>query len=108
NIGGKLFSEVIETLGDWGKVSCVGRLAGPVPEFNTAALFFKRIRIGGVAVSSYSNKESRAAWEEILRLLGRTGARPVVDGVFEFEELPQAFERLARGPMGKVLMRVGI
>jgi hypothetical protein len=44
---------VIETLGDQGKVSLVGRLAGPVPEFNTAALFFRRIRLGGVAVSTY-------------------------------------------------------
>jgi len=106
NIGGRLFSEMIDTLGDWGKVSCVGRLAGPVPEFNTATLFFKRIRIGGVAVGSYTNKESREAWEAILRLLGRTGARPVVDQVFEFEQLPKAFERLARGPMGKVLLQV--
>ncbi len=106
NIGGKLFSEMIETLGDWGKVSCVGRLAGPVPEFNTASLFFRRIRIGGVAVSSYSNKESRAAWDEILRLLGRTGARPVVDSVFSFDDLPKAFERLSGGVMGKVLIAV--
>jgi hypothetical protein len=30
-----------------------------------------------------------------------------VDQVFSFEQLPQAFERLAKGPMGKVLLRVG-
>jgi NADPH2:quinone reductase len=30
-----------------------------------------------------------------------------VDRVFPFEELPQAFERLAQGPMGKVLLKVG-
>jgi NADPH:quinone reductase len=47
NIGGKLLPEVIETLADLGKISLVGRLAGPVPNFNTAALFFRRIRMGG-------------------------------------------------------------
>lgn len=106
SIGGRLLPQVIETLGDQGKVSLVGRLAGPVPEFNTAALFFRRIRLGGVAVGAYSNPESRAAWEAVLGLLARTGARPVVAGVFPFEQLPQAFASLAQGPMGKVLLEV--
>jgi NADPH:quinone reductase len=105
NIGGKLLPEVIDTLGDLGKVSVVGRLAGPVPNFNTASLIFRRIRLGGVAVSAYNTGESRAAWGEILRVLSRTGARPLVDSVFAFGDLPKAFEKLAQGPMGKVLLR---
>lgn len=106
NIGGKLLLEVIETLGDLGKVSLVGRLAGPVPNFNTATLFFRRLRLGGVAVGAYTNAEARAAWLEVLKLLARTGARPLVDSIFPFEKLPQAFARLAEGPMGKVLLKV--
>jgi NADPH2:quinone reductase len=106
NVGGRILPEVIETLGDLGKVSVVGRLAGPVPSFNTATLFFRRIRIGGVAVGAYTNAEARAAWEQVLLLLARTGARPLVDSVFPFEELPKAFKRLAEGPMGKVLLQV--
>ena len=98
--------EVIETLGDLGNVSVFGRLAGPVPSFNTATLFFRRIRIGGVAVGAYTNAEARAAWEQVLKVLSRTGARPLVDSVFPFEELPKAFKRLAEGPMGKVLLQV--
>jgi NADPH2:quinone reductase len=106
NIGGPLFSDVIETLGEWGKVSVVGRLAGPVPEFNTAALFFKRLRIGGVAVGSYTNAESRAAWTKILAILDASNARPLVDRVLPFDQLPAAFARLAEGPLGKVVVRV--
>jgi NADPH2:quinone reductase len=106
NIGGKLLPQVIDTLGDNGRVSLVGRLAGPVPNFNTASLFFKRLRMGGVAVGSYTNAESRAAWGEVRRLLARRGARPLVDSIFPFEQLPKAFERLAKGPMGKVLLKV--
>ena len=106
NIGGKLLPQVISTLGDFGRVSLVGRLAGPVPSFNTATLFFRRIRLGGVAVGACTNAESRAAWQEVLSLLGRTGSRPQVDQVFPFEQLPQAFERLAQGPMGNVLLAV--
>lgn len=106
NIGGKLLPEVIDTLGDLGKVSVVGRLAGPVPSFNTATLFFRRLRIGGVAVGSYTPEEGQAAWQEVLRLMAKAGAKPLVDKVFPFEQLPQAFERLAHGPMGKVLLKV--
>jgi NADPH2:quinone reductase len=106
NIAGKLLPEVIETLGDQGKASLVGRLAGPVPNFNTAALFFRRLRLGGVAVGAYTNAESRAAWQEVLGLLTRTGARPLVDEIFSFDQLPKAFERLALGPMGKVLVAI--
>jgi NADPH:quinone reductase len=107
NIGGKLLPEVIDTLGELGKVSLVGRLAGPVPSFNTAALFFRRIRMGGVAVGASTPAESQENWRQVLALLARTGARPQVDQVFPFDQLPAAFERLAQGPMGKVLLAVG-
>ncbi len=107
NIGGKLLPEVIDTLGEQGRVSLVGRLAGPVPNFNTATLFFRRLRIGGVAVGAYTPAEGLTAWQEVLRLLSRSGARPLGDRVFQFEQLHQPFERLAQGSMGKVLLRVG-
>jgi len=106
NVGGKFLPEVIDTLADLGRVSLVGRLAGPVPSFNTATLFFRRIRLGGVAVGAYNTAEARAAWAEVLRLLARTGARPLVDSVFPFQEIHAAFARLSEGPLGKVLLRV--
>ena len=106
NIGGTLFSELIEMLGEWGKVSVVGRLAGPVPQFNTSALLFRRIRVGGVAVGSYTHSESQAAWDSIVATLLHTGAKPVIDHIFPFAELPAAFARLAEGPLGKVVVAV--
>jgi NADPH:quinone reductase len=78
-----------------------------VPEFNTAALFFKRNRIGGVAVSDYTADVAQAVWKQIVRQLNATGRRPVIDHIFLFEEVKPAFARLAHGPMGKVLVRVG-
>lgn len=107
SVGGGLLPEVIETLGMNGRVSVVGRLAGPVPSFNTATLFFRRIRLGGVAVGTYTNEETHAAWAVVLGLMAKTGARPIVDQVFEFGEVQGAFARLAAGPMGKVLVKVG-
>jgi NADPH2:quinone reductase len=106
NVGGEGFNQILSTMANQGRVSVVGRLAGPVPTFNTASLFFRRLKIGGVAIASYSNEQSREAWKNILQILSRTGARPLIDEVFAFEQLPAAFARLARGPMGKVLVRI--
>ncbi len=106
NIGGSLLPEVIHTLGDHGKVSVVGRLAGPVPQFNTSTLLFRRLRLGGVAVGAYTNAEARFAWQSILGLMDRIRATPQIDRVFAFDQLPAAFARLAAGPMGKVLLAV--
>jgi NADPH2:quinone reductase len=106
NIGGELFKKVIDSLGDHGKISVVGMLAGPVPQFNTASLLFRRLRVGGVAVGAYTNAESRSAWKQILDVLGKRNARPLVDHVFSFDQVIPAFERLREGPMGKVLVRV--
>jgi NADPH2:quinone reductase len=104
NVAGTLLPEVIATLDYGGRVSLVGRLAGPVPEFNTGTLFFRRLRIGGVAASTYTNAGARAAWQTIVALLVKTNAKPIVDSVLPFEQLPKAFERLIAGPMGKVLI----
>jgi NADPH2:quinone reductase len=106
NIGGPLFSHVLDTLGDRGRVSCVGRLAGPVPEFNTAALLFRRLRVGGIMVGAYTPAESQAAWARVVGTLRAAGATPIVDSVWEFDQLKDAFARLAKGPMGKVVLRV--
>ncbi|HEY3439440.1 MAG TPA: zinc-binding dehydrogenase [Paludibaculum sp.] len=106
SVGGALFNQVVATLGLRGSISVVGRSAGPVPEFNTAMLFFRRNRIGGVSVGDYTSAEAQTAWLEIVRRLNQLDRRPVVDAVFPFTDVKAAFARLAEGPMGKVLIRV--
>ncbi|HEV2294670.1 MAG TPA: zinc-binding alcohol dehydrogenase family protein [Tepidisphaeraceae bacterium] len=107
NIAGELFPRVIDVLGMNGKVSVVGQLAGPVPRFSTAALFFRRLRIGGVAVGTYTPPQSQSAWRAVVELMDRAKARPIVDSVFPFEQIQEAFARLKHGPMGKVLVGIG-
>ena len=106
NIAGDTFPRIIDVMALHGRISCVGRLAGPVPNFNTGTLFFRRLRIGGVAIGTYTNQETHAAWSSVLQTLTKTNAKPLIDHIFPFDEVPQAFARLAHGPMGKVLVRV--
>ncbi len=106
NVAGPIFEGVVATLGNHGKISVVGRSAGEVRNFNTGTLFFKRLRIGGVAVGSYTSDEARAAWDAVVNLLGNSGVKPVIDQVFPFESLPAAFERSSSDHLGKELISV--
>ncbi len=106
SVGGALFNQIVALLGYGGRVSVVGRSGGAVPEFNTATLFFRRNRIGGVAVGDFTPASAQAAWPEIVTRLQTIGKRPVVDGIHAFADVKQAFARLNEGPMGKVLVRI--
>jgi NADPH:quinone reductase len=106
NIAGPLLPRVIESLGPNGRVSCIGQLAGPVPQFSPATLFFKRIAMKGVFVGAYNAAQARAAWGKVLELLKHSKARPIVDSIFPFDRAMEAFERLKQGPMGKVLIKI--
>jgi len=106
NVAGPLFNDLIGMLGYGGRISVVGRSNGTVPEFNTGTLFFRRNRIGGVTVADYTSEAAQANWKEIVRRLNELGKRPVVDLVFPFLDVKEAFARLAKGPMGKVLVKV--
>ncbi|HKN87813.1 MAG TPA: zinc-binding alcohol dehydrogenase family protein [Nitrospiraceae bacterium] len=106
NVGGSLFQDVVATLGYGGRVSVVGRSGGLVPQFNTATLFFRRIRIGGVSVGDYTPEDAQAAWSQITARLDTLHRRPIVDSVVAFDEVKAGFARLSRGPLGKVLVRV--
>jgi NADPH2:quinone reductase len=108
NIGGEEFGRIIETLGNLGKISVVGMLGGLIPQFNTASLIFRRLRVGGVAVGAFSRPEAHAAWNALVSMLARSNAKPLVDHIFPFEDLPAAFDRLAAGPMGKVLLQIKV
>jgi len=106
NVAGPLFNEIIAMLGYGGRISVVGRSGGVVPEFNTATLFFRRNRIGGITVADYSPEDAMAGWNQVVARLDALGKRPVVDGVFPFSDVKAAFARLDKGPMGKVLIKV--
>ncbi len=106
NVAGPAFNDLIAMLGYGGRISVVGRSGGSVPEFNTATLFFRRNRIGGVAVADYTPQAAQTAWKEIVGRLDGLGRRPVTDAILPFEQVKQAFGRLTEGPMGKVLVRV--
>lgn len=105
-LGGPFVQHALDLVGPRGRIAVVGLLAGLHAEVQVAPLLFKRARIAGVSVGDYTPAQSQAAWRGVVEALARTGARPVIDRVFAFDQVPAAFDRLAEGPLGKVLIAV--
>lgn len=104
NLAGPFLQKSLELAAYRGRVCVMGLLAGLESKIAIGSFMFKRVHIVGIAVGDYSPAEAQAAWTGIVETLGRTGARPLVDRTFPFDDVQGAFARLAQGPMGKVVV----
>ena len=106
-LGGPYLQLAQRITGFKGRIMVVGLLASFSAELTLGLLIHKCLRIQGLSVSSYLPEEAQDAWRQIVELLNMHDTRPVVDRVFPFESLPEAFAYLQSGPFGKVLLSLG-
>ncbi len=82
-----------------GVVAMLGALTGLQDKIDLAPVLMKRLHIAGIMV------DSRAAFEALNRFIEQHGTRPVIDRVFPFERLPDAFRLMeAGGHFGKIVV----
>lgn len=87
-----------------GSIALIGGVSGfgNDPAFSPMLLIMGAKRMEGVYVGS------RQMQEELASFVGITGLKPVVDRVFAFDEVPQAYRHLESGKhFGKIVIRVG-
>lgn len=85
----------------------VGLLAGRRAEIELGQLLFKQTRIEGVHVGKFTPDQARVGWSEVVEALDGAKASPLIDRVFAMDEVQEAFDHLAGGHLGKVLVAVG-
>ena len=88
----------------YGRICIIGALGGVDCRIDPTKIIFKRLQLLGIHVARYTDAGVQRAWEDVCRLLEPSGARLPIDAVLPFERVPEAFERLRRGPMGKVVI----
>jgi NADPH:quinone reductase-like Zn-dependent oxidoreductase len=99
--GGTTLSKALKALKSGGQIGVIGFLDGMKTELDLVTVIAKRARIRGVLVGS------RDSFERMNKFLARHEVRPVIDTVFEFDQLREAFEHLASGKhFGKIAIRV--
>ena len=112
NVGGSVFAECVKSLGFEGRLATVGYVDGVMKsEIDIEALHSKRLRLFGV-----SNKMRNAAqrgvtvkgFHEGFPAAVRGGkAKPLVDRVYDFKDLPEAKARMeADAHVGKIVVRI--
>ncbi len=80
-----------------GTVSVIGVLSGISSEFNIIPVLMRHVRLQGILVGS------REAFERMNRAIEVNRLKPVVDRVFGFDEVPEAFALMASGDhFGKI------
>lgn len=84
-----------------GVVAQVGFLTGQTTQLQLMPVIFRQTTIRGIAVAP------RVAFDRMNAFLEEHHIKPVVDTVYPFEQAVQAYEHLARGPFGKIVIKVG-
>ncbi len=102
HIGKDTFEGNIRSLAKGGRLVFCGNTSGAFVEANLAMIFYKGLSILG------STMGSRAEFLKCVDIVERGLAKPVIDSVWAFEDLPKAQEHLEnRKAFGKVLLRIG-
>lgn len=87
--GDATFAQSIAACGQNGRIIAVGYLGGLSTKIELGQIISKNLVIRGMTVGS------RASFEAMLGFIETTDFRPVIDSVFSFEEVPDAYARLA-------------
>jgi len=112
NVGGSVFAECIKCLGYEGRLATVGYVDGVMKaEMDIEALHSKRLKLFGV-----SNKMRNAAQRgvtvegfkrDFLPLFASGKLKPVIDRVYDFNDLPHAKARMeSNAHLGKIVVRI--
>ncbi len=97
--GGANLGRSLRALVPGGHVAYIGTLDGGDFAGSGYELIRTRALVRGVGVGS------RRGLEELVHAVDASGLKPVVAAEYAASELPAAFEHLARGPFGKVVVR---
>jgi len=99
--GAKTLPQSLAALREGGHLSIVGFLSGGRADPEAASRNDRGIRVDSVYVGSARHLE------EVFGAFARARVRPVVDRVFPFEEVPEAYRFLERGEhFGKIAIRI--
>ncbi len=99
-VGGAHLDRALRAAAVFGRVSLIGVLEGFEISGHFAPLALKHLTVEGIQVGH------RRGLEDFVRAVDRIRMKPVIDVEYELADLPAALGHLARGPFGKVVLRV--
>ncbi len=98
--GGNGINQSIAATKAAGKIAQIGFLTGQTTELSLMPLIFRQTTLRGIAVAP------RSSFDRMNAFLEENQIRPVIAKVYPFEEARQAYEHLAKGAFGKVVIKI--
>ncbi|WP_432937415.1 zinc-dependent alcohol dehydrogenase family protein [Kribbella sp. CA-253562] len=100
-VGGDGLRDSIRAARGSGMVAVIGFLDGQSANLDLMNLLWQQTHLQGVAVGH------RRAFLDLVGFLDEHAIRPVIDTVYDFDDALKAYDQLARGAFGKIVIRVG-
>ncbi|TIP10729.1 MAG: NAD(P)-dependent alcohol dehydrogenase [Mesorhizobium sp.] len=97
-VGGDNARRSLNALGADGRLSVIGLLGGMELSFPIIPFLQNRIVVQGISIGH------RRAFERMNEAIETLAIKPVIDKIYGFDEVPQAFEHLETGPFGKIVI----
>ena len=95
--GAGTIAQSLKAVAVGGTISVIGVLSGISSEFNIIPLLMQHLKLQGILVGS------REGLERMSRAIEHHELKPVIDRIFDFSEVPEAFAYMASGAhFGKV------
>lgn len=98
--GGNGINQSIQATKVAGVVAQVGFLTGQSANLDIMPLIFRQTTLRGICVAP------RSSFERMNPFLNKHKIKPVIDHVYSFNEAVQAYEHLARGAFGKLVIKI--
>lgn len=99
-VGGDNLNQSIEAAALQGNIYVIGFLKNMTAEINLFTLLAKQAKVQGIYVGHHR------ALKEAVRAFEQLKINPVIDRVFPFDQAIQAYEHLAKGAFGKVVIKI--
>jgi NADPH2:quinone reductase len=103
-ICGDFLAKSLEMTNPYGRICIIGALGGIKSEIDPTKLIFKRLQVHGIQVAMYTDSGVQEAWENIYDVIKPMQAKVLIDKIFPFDLVQEAFEHMRQGPLGKVLI----
>jgi len=99
-VGGPNLGRSMTALRQGGRVSVIGNLGGDEVRSSVYPLLLGRAVVQGIGVGH------RRALEDLVRAVDAARLKPVIAAQYAADDVPAAFAHLARGALGKVVVRL--
>lgn len=99
-VGGQGLNDSVQATKVTGQISVIGFLAGQSTNLDLMQVIFRQIKIQGIAVGHLR------AFEEMNKAFNQYQIKPVIEKVYPFEEALHAYQHLAKGAFGKIVIKI--